>query len=89
MSLLVNKKTKLLKLNLGLFWVLKAIYPLLKIIRSTQKVLKNITKGDWDSIWKIIQIRKWYSRKKARLSYDFSLGLKKISNSFVSRMAKK
>jgi len=89
MSLLVNKKIRSSKLNWSFFWMLKILYPLLKIFRSSQQLLKNIIKGDWDSIWKIIQIRKWYLRKKARVTYDISLGLKKLLNTFESRMAKK
>ena len=80
MSFLVNKKIRSLKLNWVLFWVLKMLLPFFKIIRSVQQVLKDMQKGNWDAIWNKIQIRKWYLRKKARISYDIALGLRKLSN---------
>ncbi len=81
MALLINKKMRLLKLNWILFWILKMLNPLFKIIRFAQQVLRDVLKGNWSAVKNNLQIYKWYQRKKARIAYDFSLGLKKISNS--------
>ena len=81
MALLINKKMRLLKLNWILFWILKMLNPLFKIVRFAQQVLRDVLKGNWSAVKNNLQIYKWYQRKKARIAYDFSLGLKKISNS--------
>jgi len=81
MALLINKKMKLLKLNWILFWILKMLNPLFKIVRFAQQVLRDVLKGNWSAVKNNLQIYKWYQRKKARIAYDFFLGLKKISNS--------
>jgi len=81
MALLINKKMRLLKLNWILFWILKMLNPLFKIVRFAQQVLRDVLKGNWSAVKNNLQIYKWYQRKKARIAYDFFLGLKKISNS--------
>jgi len=81
MALLINKNIRLLKLNWILFWILKMLNPLFKIVRFAQQVLRDVLKGNWSTVKNNLQIYKWYQRKKARIAYDFSLGLKKISNS--------
>ncbi len=81
MALLINKKMRLLKLNWILFWILKMLNPLFKIVRFAQQVLRDVLKGNWSTVKDNLQIYKWYQRKKARIAYDFCLGLKKISNS--------
>ena len=83
MALLINKKMRLLKLNWILFWILKMLYPLFKIVRFAQQVLRDVLKGNWSAAKNNLQIYKWYKRKKARIAYEFSLGLKKISNSII------
>ena len=81
MALLINKKMRLLKLNWILFWILKMLYPLFKIVRFAQQVLRDVLKGNWSTAKNNLKLYKWYQRKKARIAYDFFLGLKKISNS--------
>ena len=72
---------RLLKLNWILFWILKMLNPLFKIVRFAQQVLRDVLIGNWITAKNNLKLYKWYQRKKARIAYDFFLGLKKISNS--------
>ena len=66
MALLINKKMRLLKLNWILFWILKMLNPLFKIVRFAQQVLRDVLKGNWSTAKNNLKLYKWYQRKKAR-----------------------
>jgi hypothetical protein len=65
-----------LKLSFALYKLLKIILPLFKTTILTQQIIKHIIKGDWFKIWDgLVKIT---ARKRARIAFDISLGLKKL-----------
>ena len=76
MAFLVDEKMKKLKLSYVMFKLLKILLPFLKSIRIGQQVLKYVIKGDWNKIWD--SLNKLTQRKRARIAFDISLGLKKL-----------
>ena len=79
MSLLVNKKLRELKISQILYRILKTSLTFFKIIRSLQEISKDLLKGNWSKVFG--QMKKWFLRKKARIKYEISLGLKKLTGS--------
>ena len=53
------------------------LLPIFRIIQNMQETFKEMLKGNWIKIWN--QMKKWFLRKKARISYEISLGFKKLS----------
>jgi len=79
MSFLISKKMREIKLSQILFKILKILLPFLKIIKLIQQTLKDIFSGNLSRVSS--GINKWFIRKKARISYEIQLGLKKLSAS--------
>ena len=51
-----------------------------------QEASKDMLKGNWIKVWN--QTKNWFLRKKARIRYDISLGLKKLKgNSNQSKIS--
>ena len=81
MSFLVNEKMRKLKLSFALYKLLKIILPLFKTTVLTQQLIKHIIKGDWSKMWNgLVKIT---ARKRARIAFDISLGIKKLSGNYI------
>ena len=81
MSFLVNEKMRKLKLSFALYKILKIILPLFKTTVLTQQLIKHIIKGDWSKMWNgLVKIT---ARKRARIAFDISLGIKKLSGNYI------
>ena len=53
------------------------LLPVFRIIRNMQEALKDMLKGNWIKVWN--QMKMWFLRKKARIRYEISLGVKKLT----------
>ena len=81
MSFLVNEKMRKLKLSFALYKFLKITLPLFKTTILTQQLIKHIFKGDLSKIWNgLVKIT---ARKRARIAFDISLGIKKLSGNYI------
>ena len=53
------------------------LLPIFRIFRNIRETLKDMLKGNWIKV--LNQMKKWFLRKKARISYEISLGFKKLT----------